>query len=218
MQDELIDKLKKEDYFKLVADLRPDATMIPDNYTYTDVPLHQSWSQTIRLATFANDFLDLDIPIIGLIKGANLHQIYWSLQKQIEMGYTSFVMPVRELFEEGLLNDFLQYTLLVLDASHDANGLKSELLLYGVSHELGYEEVSYSNLSWFIESKRGHYFKEDRLYELMDPQIRFEECDCEQCKGRMPQELIDLEFEDSESYRKTLVAHNVLAMKKSLER
>ncbi len=42
MQDELIDKLRMEDYSKLINDLRPDATMVPDNYTYTDVPLHQS--------------------------------------------------------------------------------------------------------------------------------------------------------------------------------
>ena len=38
MPDELIDKLRTEDYFKLINDLKPDATMIPDNYTYTDVP------------------------------------------------------------------------------------------------------------------------------------------------------------------------------------
>jgi len=216
MQDELIDKLKREDYFKLIADLRPDVTMIPDNYTYTDVPLHQSWSQTIRLVTFANDFLELDIPVIGLVKGADAHQIAWSLQKQIEMGYNSFVMPSRELFEEGLLNDFLQSALLILDANRDINGLDSELLLYGISQKLRYEEVSYSNLSWFIEAKRGNYLKGGMFYELEDPEIRFEECRCEACKGMMPQELIDLSFEDRRSYMKALVAHNLLELKRTL--
>jgi len=95
MPDELIDKLAIEDYSKLVKDLRPDATMVPDNYTYTDVPLHQSWTQTIRLASFANDFLELDIPAIGLVKGGNLRQMDWIIQKEMEMemGYVSFVMP-----------------------------------------------------------------------------------------------------------------------------
>lgn len=55
MPDELIDSLETKDYFKLIEGLRPDATTIPDNYTYTDVPLYQSWSQTIRLVNFAND-------------------------------------------------------------------------------------------------------------------------------------------------------------------
>lgn len=62
MPDELIDRLETKDYFKLINDLKPDATMVPDNYTYTDVPLYQSWSQTIRLVSFANEFLKLNIP------------------------------------------------------------------------------------------------------------------------------------------------------------
>jgi len=99
MQDEFIDQLKTEDYFKLIGDLRPDATMVPDNYAYTDVPLYQSWSQTIRLVTLAKDFIGLDVPAMGLVKGANLSQAYWSLQRQMEMGYASFAMPARELFE-----------------------------------------------------------------------------------------------------------------------
>ncbi len=68
MPDELIDKLELKDYFRLIEELRPDATIVPDNYTYTDVPLYQSWSQTIRLVSFANDFLELNIPLIGLLK------------------------------------------------------------------------------------------------------------------------------------------------------
>ncbi|MEM3747313.1 MAG: hypothetical protein QXN67_07565 [Thermoproteota archaeon] len=107
MPDELIDRLRIEDYFKLIEDLRPDATMIPDNYTYVDDPLFLSWSQTIRLVYFANDFLELDIPLIGLVKGANHLQIDWAIRKQVEMGYVSFAMPARELFEDNLLEDLL---------------------------------------------------------------------------------------------------------------
>ncbi len=104
MPDELIDKLSTKDYLKLIEDLRPDATMIPDNYTYSDDPLFLSWSQTFRLISFANDFLKLDIPLIGLVKGANALQIDLVVRKQMEMGYVSFAMPARELFREGQLS------------------------------------------------------------------------------------------------------------------
>ncbi|MBO3753802.1 MAG: hypothetical protein FGF53_02820 [Candidatus Brockarchaeota archaeon] len=87
MPDELLDKLRIEDYFKLINNLRPDATMIPDNYTYVDDPLFLSWSQTVRLVSLANAFLKLDIPLIGLVKGANPLQVDWAIRKQVEMGY-----------------------------------------------------------------------------------------------------------------------------------
>ncbi|MEM2088401.1 MAG: hypothetical protein QXF52_06985, partial [Thermoproteota archaeon] len=114
MPDELIDRLETKDYFKLIEELGPDATMVPDNYTYTDVPLYQSWSQTIRLVSFANDFLKLDVPLIGLVKGANLRQMDWAVRKQVEMGYASFAMPARELFEEEKLDEFFPYILQTL--------------------------------------------------------------------------------------------------------
>ena len=103
MPDELIDKLETKDYFKLIEDLRPDATMVPDNYTYVDDPLFLSWSQTVRLISFANDFFNLNTPLIGLVKGANPLQIDWAIRKQVEMGYVSFAMPARELLEDNLL-------------------------------------------------------------------------------------------------------------------
>jgi len=70
MPDELLDALAVSDYFKLIDELRPDVAMVPDNYTYDDDPLYLSWSQTIRLVNNANSFLDLEIPVLGLCKGA----------------------------------------------------------------------------------------------------------------------------------------------------
>jgi hypothetical protein len=75
MPDELIDELQSKDYLRFIRDLRPDATMVPDNYTYMDDPLYLSWSQTIRLVRNALSFLELDIPAIGLIKGATPEQV-----------------------------------------------------------------------------------------------------------------------------------------------
>ncbi|MBO3808077.1 MAG: hypothetical protein FGF50_00530 [Candidatus Brockarchaeota archaeon] len=210
MPDELIDSLETKDYFKLIEGLRPDATMIPDNYTYTDVPLYQSWSQTIRLVNFANDFLKLDIPLIGLIKGANLRQMDWALRKQVEMGYVSFAMPARELFEEEMLDYFLPQILLTLKRSYKKRS-DFELLLYGVGVKLWrYKDISLSNLSWFLRAKRGEYYWDGLFYDLRDPVIRFNECYCEACRGMMPQDIIDLWFENKERAMRTLAVHNIL--------
>ncbi|MGC8831424.1 MAG: hypothetical protein ACP5PQ_02435 [Thermoproteota archaeon] len=209
MPDELIDKLETNDYFRLVNDLRPDATMVPDNYTYTDVPLYQSWSQTIRLISFANNFLKLDVPLIGLVKGANLRQMDWAVRRQVEMGYVSFAMPARELFEEEMLDYFLPLVLQTLKKSH--RGSDFELLLYGVGQKLWrYKNVSFSNLSWFLRAKHGEYYWDGLFYDLTDPSIRFEECYCEACRGIMPQEIIDLWLKDKEQAMKILAVHNLL--------
>jgi len=218
MPDELIDKLAMDDYSKLIKDLRPDATMVPDNYTYTDVPLHQSWSQTIRLASFANDFLELDIPAIGLVKGGNLRQMEWIIHREMEMGYVSFAMPARELYEESSLDEYLPYVLTILKRNAEAQKREFELLLYGIGKKLRrYKGISYSNLSWFIQAKHAGYYKNGLSYDMRDPVIRFEECFCETCKGLIPQELLDLWLDDEEACIRALAAHNLLDLKRSLK-
>ncbi|MBO3753873.1 MAG: hypothetical protein FGF53_03215 [Candidatus Brockarchaeota archaeon] len=205
MPDELIDKLEADNYFKLIKGLRPDAAMIPDNYTYVDDPLFLSWSQSVRLVSLANDFLRLDIPLIGLVKGANHLQIDWAIRKQVEMGFVSFAMPVRELLEDNVLDDLLPSALMSLKYFSKTK-TDFELLLYGIGRRLKYREMfSYSNLSWFLEAKHGRYYKEGWLYDLRDSEIRFEECDCEACKELMPQEIIDIMLDDKEAGFRVLV-------------
>ncbi|MBO3833093.1 MAG: hypothetical protein FGF51_06905 [Candidatus Brockarchaeota archaeon] len=160
------------------------------------------------VVSLANNFLKLDIPLIGLVKGANLRQIDWAVRKQVEMGYVSFAMPARELFEEEMLDYFLPLVTLALK-----RGLRNdfELLLYGVGVKLWrYKDVSLSNLSWFLRAKRGEYYWNGLFYDLRDPVIRFEECYCEACRGMMPQDIIDLWFEDKERAMKMLAVHNLL--------
>jgi len=218
MPDEFLDKLRFKDYFRLIENLRPDATMIPDNYTYVDDPLFLSWSQTVKLVSFANDFLKLDIPLIGLIKGANLLQIDWAIRRQVEMGYVSFVMPARELLEDNMLGDLLHGAIMSLKWVSKSIETDFELLVYGIGYRLKYRGLSYSNLSWFLGAKQGHYFKEGKLYSFKNPEIRFEDCTCEACRGLMPQELIDLMLSDKELSLKTLALHNLLDMNRALTR
>ncbi|MEM3523754.1 MAG: hypothetical protein QXU11_07300 [Thermoproteota archaeon] len=220
MADELIDKLSTQDYLRLIGNLGPDATMIPDNYTYSDDPLFLSWSQTFRLISFANDFLKLDIPLIGLVKGANALQIDLVVRKQMEMGYVSFAMPARELFREGRLsssfpNNPVDNALWSLKRVSREFKTNFELIIYGVGRKLKYKQLSYSNLSWFLEAKHGLYFRNGLPFMLNDSEVRFEECDCEACKGMMPQEIIDLMFNDKEAGFRILVLHNLLDMQRT---
>ncbi len=215
MPDELLDKLRLKDYFRLVENLGPDATMIPDNYTYVDDPLFLSWSQTVKLVSLANDFLKLDTPLIGLIKGSNPLQVDWAIRRQVEMGYVSFAMPARELLEDNLLDDLLPGAIMSLKWISKRTKTDFELLVYGVGRRLKYGGLSYSNLFWFLEAKQGHYFKGGKLYSFKDPEIRFEECTCEACRGMMPQELIDLMLCDKELGLKTLALHNLLDMNRA---
>lgn len=211
MPDELIDKLDSDQYFQLIKDLRPDVTMVPDNYTYVDMPLYQSWSQTIRLVTFANDFLDLDVPVIGLVKGAIAQQYVWALRKQVEMGYVSFALPSRELFKQTLLDGAVMSARYVFDRSRP----DAELLFYGLAYPVRRVKASYSNLSWFIEANRAHIFRGGKLHDVVDPEMSSEKCDCEACRGRTPSELLDLQSNHDE-YVRTLAHHNLLDLQKAL--
>ncbi|MGQ9597509.1 MAG: hypothetical protein ACUVQY_09170 [Thermoproteota archaeon] len=86
-----------------------------------------------------------------------------------------------------------------------------EFLLYGVGGRLKrYKDISYSNLSWFLRVKHGEYYWDGLFYDLRDPAVRFEECYCEACRGMMPQDIIDLWFDDKEHAMKTLAVHNLL--------
>lgn len=77
-------------------------TMIPDTTLIAnDLPLHFLDSNYLSFS-FSNDFLKLDIPLIRLVSEANLLQKDYAIEKQIEMGYASFVMILDKLLEEGM--------------------------------------------------------------------------------------------------------------------
>jgi len=205
MPDELIDELQPKDYPRFIRDLKPDATMVPDNYTYMDDPLYLSWSQTIRLVRNALSFLELDIPAIGLIKGATPEQVGWSTKQLVDMGYGTFALPARELSRSDLLDNILAPALLVFEEYK----LDTNLLIYGRSYPVrGLKKASYANHSWFLGAKGGTYFKGGFQYDITDPSIRFERCNCESCKGRMAQDLAgDL---------RALALHNLLDLDRAL--
>lgn len=188
MEDELLDELTPDDYIRMISEIRPDATMTPDSYTYLDDPLCLSWQQTLKQAAFSSAFSELNIPVLGLIKGVIWKQIAWSTEKAIELGCESFVVPSRELAKLDLLDGVVSAITSVLRKNRE----NTQLLLYGLSYPLRRRGTFvYSGFSWFISAKKGYYHKGKHSFFPTDTYVRFEECHCAACNGRMPTQLKD---------------------------
>ncbi|MBO3804027.1 MAG: hypothetical protein JTT11_09210 [Candidatus Brockarchaeota archaeon] len=187
MEDELLDALTPKDYVGMINDIGPDATMTPDSYTYLDDPLYLSWEQTMKQAAYSRAFSELDIPVVGIVKGVIWKQIAWSAERAIELGCGSFVIPSRELAALGLLDGVVSAVTSVLRRCK----ISAQLLLYGISHpqRWGRGEFAYSGLSWFIGAKNGYYFKGNASYPITDASIKSEECRCDACRGRAANQL-----------------------------
>ena len=188
MEDELLDELKPNDYIRMISDIRPDATMTPDSYTYLDDPLCLSWEQTLKQAAFSSAFSELDIPVVGLIKGVIWKQIAWSTERAIELGCESFDLPSRELAELDLLDGVISAIMSALQKGKR----EAQLLLYGLSYPSRRRgEFVYSGLSWFIGARKGLYYKGNTSFLVTDANIGSEECHCTACKGRTADQLKD---------------------------
>jgi len=200
MEDELLDRLTSSDYVRIINKAQPDATMTPDSYTYLDDPLCLSWQQTLKQVKLASSFSELAVPVIGLIKGAISKQIEWSTKKTIALVCQSFAIPSRELAKLKLLDGVIATVTKVLRESM----MDTQVLLYGLSYPYRRKEkmFAYSGLSWFIGAKKGYYYKGANTCFITDTSVRFEECHCAACKGRMAYQLKDDE--------KSFAIHNLL--------
>lgn len=188
MEDELLDELTPDDYLRMISGIRPDATMTSDSYTYLDDPLCLSWQQTLKQAVFSSAFSELELPVVGLIKGAIWKQIAWSTEKAIESGCESFALPSRELVKLGLFDGVISAITSVFRKSKK----DAQLLLYGLSYPLRRRGTFvYSGFSWFIGAKKGYYHKGKHSFFPTDTYVRFEECHCAACNGRVPTQLKD---------------------------
>ena len=188
MEDELLDELTPDDYIGMINDIRPDATMTPDSYTYQDDPLCLSWEQTLKQAAFSSAFSELDIPVVGLVKGVIWKQIAWSAGKAMELGCDSLVIPSRELAKLGLLDGMISAVMSVIRKDKE----DAQLLLYGLSYpRRGKGKFFCSGLSWFIGAKKGYYYKGQKSFPVIDASIGSEGCRCADCRGRVAPQLKD---------------------------
>lgn len=87
--------------------------------------------------------------------------------------------------------------------------MSPRLMIYGRSYPVkGLKRASYANYSWFLGAKGSTYFRGGFQYDIADPTIRFERCNCESCKGRMAQDLVgDIQ---------ALALHNLLDLSSEL--
>jgi hypothetical protein len=161
--------------------------MVSDNHTYVDDPFYLSWSQTIRLVRYAAELRDIGVPVLGVIKGAISKQTQWCIERQLQLGYTSFALPVRELARLDLLDGYLTTTVYTLRKA----GADPELLVYGLSHRIRrLKEAKYTTLSWYIHAKRRFIFVGEKTRSVLYPDIEYVPCDCPACKGARPYDLL----------------------------
>lgn len=190
MEDEILDRLRPTDYLEMINDIKPDAVMTPDVYTYVDDPLSLSWMQTFKNVAYARAFADLSIPVVGLVKGAITKQVTYSTEKLCELGCQNFAIPSREL----ILLDLLDGHVLTVTTALRKKGMTPPVVLYGLAYPVRRPRgnMIYSGMSWFIDAKRGVYYKGNkRAGYITDTYVRFEECGCVACKGRMALDLGD---------------------------
>jgi hypothetical protein len=142
----------------------------------------------MKQVSFSRAFSELDIPMVGIIKGVLWKQIAWSAERAMGLGCGSFAIPSRELAEQGLLDGVISAVISVLRRGKE----EGRLLLYGLSYPLrGRGEFAYSGLSWFIGAKNSLYYKGGTSFLVTDNRIGSEGCRCAACRGRTADQLKD---------------------------
>lgn len=190
MPDELLDSLTKEKYIELISEIEPDAAMVLDCYTYIDDPLIISWQQLIRFVNNAIYAIEhVDIPLLGIIKGANPRQVSWCVEKLSEMGFRTLVLPRRELVRSGWIGKKLfDCSLEEIETCYEK---EVNVLVYGkpfLKDLLENPKICFASLSWFLRAKvRDVYIGEE--VESLQNNILFK-CDCSFCRGRRWNEIL----------------------------
>lgn len=190
MPDEMLDRLSKEKYVELLDAIRLDAAMILDCYTYIDDPLVVSWQQLFKSVGAVAYLADhTDIPLIGLVKGANTEQLSWCLEYLFEMNFHTLVLPRRELVRAGDVGKRLFGY--VLTKIRELGYELLNLLIYGkpfLRDFIDDRKIHFASLSWYLRAEAGIVYVGDEV-ESLENNILYE-CDCEFCRGRKWNELI----------------------------
>ncbi len=205
MPDEYLDTLSGDRYVQLLEAVEPDAAMTLDCYTYMDDPLAVSWTQLLKYVENARYLAEqMDIPLLAVVKGANQKQVSWCVNKLLELGYRTFVVPYRELARAGKPGKIL-LKYMIREALYSDS--KAEVLIYGTPYVkdpfMAYlaedPRIRFASLSWFLRAKRGMAYVKDH-FESLDLNILYQ-CNCQFCRGRRWNELI--------ADTKSLALHNL---------
>ena len=192
MPDELIDELEPKQYAQLIKQLRPDAYMIIDDYTYIDDPRLISWKQLFRMIERARQLIKYEPPghPIGLIKGASTDQVEWSINAQLNMNIKTYALPCRGLYLQ-ILKPFLTITAEKLGNKNYTVILYGKSYLYDIEFPIELMEVPrnfhYASMTWYIYAKKALAYLNGRLYELPSDYSYY--CECKHCQARDPHDL-----------------------------
>lgn len=205
MPDELLDRLTVDGLKVLIKDLQPDSCMVPDCYTYMDDPQLMSWQQLFKMLNQTQELSDqdMDIPVIGLVKGASRKQIIYCTERLLKVGLTTLAFPARELAEAKLLESFISNVTDVLQEKR----ADVDLIIYGLSYPIRrfpWRKTSYASMSWHIDSKYAYYYWNGLRYPAGHTSVRFNTCGCPGCKRRLAYQVA--------SYPRDLAIHNLLEL------
>ncbi len=139
-------------FIKLVKDLRPDIAMTWDVPTYSDHPLKSSLGWVLQSLGAARSMsLSLEVPLIGLVSGADLAQVRMSSICLRQMGFENQALACQELLRGRQLHYLRECASMVRKNS-------SSLTLLSCSHPKMFQAFQVANhfvgMSWFYRSYR----------------------------------------------------------------
>lgn len=177
MPDELLDRLNPIVYGWKVNQIKADAITTIDSYTYSSYPLLFSWLKTFEVVKKAEKLVDIEIPKIGIVKGATLKQVKWCVDSLVKLGYRFLGFPCRELIEENEFG-FIRKAVKIIKAK----GVRC-ILLGCVSPKIAQKVDAdhFSGLAWFTNATRRRLYTSKGLINVRR-NLSFR-CDCPLCSG-----------------------------------
>lgn len=147
-------------YVRTVDALNPDAMTTWDVPTYSNHPRMSSLNWLLRGLDAARLMsLKLDIPLIGLVAGADLPQVRLSSSCLLAMGFDYQALACEQLLRDRQLR-FLQASIAAIKEK------STNLFLLSCSHPRLFGRMSLADhfvgMSWFSQAIRGKYLMETR--------------------------------------------------------
>jgi hypothetical protein len=160
MPDKYIVEKGLDWFVRTVEALNPDAVTTWDVPTYSNHPRMSSLNWLMRGLDAARLMSSkLNIPLIGLVAGADLPQIRLSSACLLAMGFDHQALPCEQLLRDRQLR-FLEASIATIKESCPS------LMLLSCSHPRLFRRMSLADhfvgMSWFNQAIRGKYLMETR--------------------------------------------------------
>lgn len=191
MPDELLTDETFEKYKHISQLTRPDAILTWDLPVYADDPRFCSWFNLLQSLKSVVKLADLNIPLIGLVKGAIKEQVNFSCEAMSSLGLKDLAFHCSEFLRAGenqLLLDLLRTTqkacerLIAIGASSPA--ALEALAITKIPSNLPRPIVC--GLTWHIAAKHFRVFSKNKTINVRWNMVK---CHCRVCEGKEPESL-----------------------------